>query len=716
MRKSCLLYFCVVCLASVSPLIAQQQDSFTEIQKTVRTGRLDVAVNMLNKYIRQNPDSIKAYLLLGRVHLAIGGPNNKTAAEKAFLEGLRHDPNNVDLLKRLASVKENQQMVELSTHWLEKAIKIDPNDQQMIDKLLESYIQAGAKKKVEKLRSLVDEALKKNPDSSQSYLTKGKMEITLNQADKAIPLLEKGLELDPKNPDIIRQLSDAYLWTGNGDKFQEYYFRWLATENDFSTLSKEYEIATLAMADDEIIKFNKVSFSEKGKYLINYWRGQDPYPVTFPNERLIEHIWRVMYSRVAFHTIEGNLSFDDRGKVFIRWGQPDEHFSDPSMELIGDGIGHGIKQSNESWYYPSIGLFMAFDFVSYGGYYHEVPTLVDAIPGGQGLNIAQGLYKQRDFMGGIYTQIANRTGESFQSDLLSFRNDIMSARRNTKPRYKLALDMPKLEFTYRTAQFRGDSGRTRVELAYGIPLEQLGTLPEEDSTFAYIFENDIVLIDSASRRNLHVKGHQRFLCPTGFDYSRITYLNEEYNAVFPGPYKMTFQLIEMTNKKGDFTSKPLIVRNFSGDSLMTSDLKFSQQIDVSGVDSLTGAEKLSVMPYPFSFVNQKKPINLYFEIYNLLLKPEKGSRYRISLNVARERKKGEYVTMPLQTLGKIFSGGKSQTIETTYEREGNSMTAHERILLDFSGLESGHSRLTVTVEDLNARQSVQSNIEFNLKK
>lgn len=351
-KKSCLLYFCVVCLACISPLLAQQHVSFSEIQKTVRTGRLDAAVAMLNKYIRQNPDSIKAYLLLGRVHLAIGGPNNKTAAEKAFLDGLRHDPNNVDLLKRLASVKENQQMVELSTHWLEKAIKIDPNDQQMIDKLLESYIQAGAKKKVEKLRALVDEALKKNPDSSQSYLTKGKMEITLNQADKAIPFLEKGLELDPKNPDIIRQLSEAYLWTGVGDKFQEYYFRWLETENDFSNLRKEYEITALIMPDDEIIKFSKIPFSEKGKYLVNYWRKHDPYQVTFQNERLIEHMWRVMYSRVAFHTIEGSLGFDDRGKVFIRWGQPEDSFRDPSMELISPGA--GIKQQNESWYYPSI--------------------------------------------------------------------------------------------------------------------------------------------------------------------------------------------------------------------------------------------------------------------------------------------------------------------------------------------------------------------------
>ena len=81
----------------------------------------------------------------------------------------------------------------------------------------------------------------------------------------------------------------------------------------------------------------------------------------------------------------------------------------------------------------------------------------------------------------------------------------------------------------------------------------------------------------------------------------------------------------------------------------------------------------------------------------------------------RRRKTGDYITLPIQALGRIFSRGKPQIIESAYERENSGRTALEYIELDLSGLEAGHSRLTVTVEDLIANDMVSNSFEFDLE-
>lgn len=712
-----IILFSMVGLEHIVSVQAQQL-SLTEIQQTIRTGRLDQAVRLLDKYIHQNPDSINAYILLARVHLAIGGFNERTAAESVLLKAYRLDKQNAEILKLLSEIKGNQGMPEQSTKYLEKAIKVVPTDHQVLNKLLDLYIRLHSKSKVKEIELTLKEALEKNSENPLMYLSLGKLKTYMGDSDTAVAILKKGLKFDPKNPAIHRTLSEAYLFIGYGDEFTEEYLNWLETEQDYNELNREFEIAAMIMPADEAGKFNKIEYKEKRDYLLRFWRENDPYPVTSSNERLVEHVRRVLYSKALFHTIQGNLGFDDRGKVYIRLGEPEDRFLDPAPKTtyLEDGVFTNLEfipRSNESWYYPSYGYYMAFDFVSYGGdYYHEVASLDEIYPRAF-LGIGQIFYKDRDHLGGIYTSLANSS--DYANRVREFITESVSVKRGAKPRYEIALDLKKLEYVYKTFQFRGDSGKTRVEWAYSVPLKQLQSPSKNDSAMTYLFQSDFILIDSLFKRNLHTQSKRKFVCPRDLDYSKLLFLSEEKYNVFSGKYNMTLQIIENVNKIGDYSTEPLNVRNFSGDSLMISDLKFSQQVSSFGVDSTTGRENLYIMPYPFSSVKKMKPIYLYFEIYNLFLEPEQKSKYNISLSVARRIKKEEYVTLPLQVLGKIFTGGKTQSIETTYNRESNSRSVVEYILLDISGLQNGNSRLTVMVEDLLANKKQQNSIEFELE-
>ncbi|MCL5019229.1 MAG: GWxTD domain-containing protein, partial [Patescibacteria group bacterium] len=640
-------------------------------------------------------------------------------------KALRIKPNTEKVLEFLAQIKERQGMSSDAAKLRERTIKKNPAETKNIFELLQFYIVEGNKEKIRELQPKIEEAVKKNPKEMINYLTLGQLQLSQNHLDTAITVLNKGLKLDSTNGALHKSLSEAYVRNGQGDAFTEEYYIWLEIEKDPKVLDREYAIAELCMSDSEVAVFKQISFQEKPSYLIRYWRERDPYPVTIQNERLIEHFRRILYSERSYRTAQGNLGFDDRGKVYVRWGEPDGRFTDPVPGMSGEFL----IRANESWYYPSYGINMGFDFVNIGGYYQEVPSLIDAFVGNahysssqamqeEGTLVAlQQLYQQREHLGGIYHRLATEPDKQmFHFDVTAIPTGAKSTKRSHVPRFEFKLSVPKLEFIYRTAQFRGDSGKTLLEFAYGVPIKQLEQDTKNDTLSFFTFQTDFVLMDTLSRRNLHIMGEQKFVRKPGIDYADIYYLNAEKNQIFPSPYKMSFQILEANGKKADYCTEPIRVRDYRSDTLMISDLKFSQDIHSMGFDSTTGTEKLSMLPYPFSFVHRNKSIFLYFEVYNLSIEPGTGSKYRISLKAAHERQKGDYLTLPIRSIGRIFIKGKPQIIESMYERDNRSIDSNEYIELDLSGFEQGNTRLTVTVIDLVKLKKVENSIDFNLKK
>jgi len=696
-----------------------QNIKFDDISESIKTGELNKAVSLLEKYIYQNPDSINAYILLGNVHLAIGGPNHRSEAVRVFRDALYRDSKNVEIIKKLAEIKGDQKLTGESTKWLEYAFKLDEKDLTMLDQLLDHYIEKKDQTKIMKLREHLEKTYKENPDNSFIMLSLAKLEMFSDHAEKAIPLLENAIKRDPDNPVIHKELSKACLVEGYGDRFTNEYYKWLEMEQDAEALQREYDIAEFAMSYETRSQFHKLPFQEKRDFLIQYWREHDPYPVSVLNERLMEHVRRVMYSELAFHNSQSKIGFDDRGMVYIRWGAPDQRYNDivPAPITVEEDE-FSLVRDNESWYYPSLGLYMYFDFIEVGGYFQEIPNLSEALYGGSSPNdpsdkIIRRIYEKRSHLGGIYQRLAY--DGDIRNSLNELKVDKTNQERNIVPKLELELGIEKLHFSSRIAQFRGDSNRTEVDLVYGVPLNQINFLEATDSTVVLTFQNDFILFDSHARRNHHVRNQQSISCPSGFDYSGINYISEEIAEVYPGKYTVTFQIIERTGRMGDYIKKPLYIHDFSGTSLLMSDLKFSQQIMSLGIDSVSGIEKFDVSPYPFDYVRSNKAILLYFEIYNLSLVPDKGTNYEISLKMEREIKKGEYAVELLRSFGRIFTGGKLRKIETSYQRQGNSQFSNEYIELDLSALNQGHSRLTVIVKDLNMNKEVENSIEFDLK-
>lgn len=735
-------------------LFAQDYKELYNVIKIIENGDYKKSISLLKKYNQYYPDRVDGIILLGQIYMTLKGYNNQDFAELTFREGLKRDPNNKVILQFLTDLSKKSHIPQKTLYYLKRSFKVNPNNPEVLGQLIDYYVSEGNEKDLQNLESTTVDWVNANPDSISGYVSLGRLYLSLRKVDKAIEVLKNGLKKDINCSSLQRTLAEAYLFKGNGSLFTETYYYWLAHENDPKILESEFQLFELAISDETAKEFREIPQPEKANYLINYWRAQDPNPITIQNERLIEHFQRIEYAGSHFMSANSPLGFDDRGKVYVRWGPPEEKYAN-SMPVLDSGIDDNFIESartsgniatsfpptkavrgNESWYYPSIGYYMAFDFVSYGGYYNEVPSLVDAIVGskpGPTVDISranpegfenyfnwksiQQMYKERSHLGGIYASLAGRSVDAFANDLThTIPLEKISTVRNHKPRYELSLAIAPLDFTVRPIQFRGDSGLTKVDFLYGLELNQLKPVSKPDSGFIFRFQNDLVFFDSLNRRTLHRQFQQEYVNSPYFDYAKMSFTGECKIEIIPGKHEMAFQMIETSNKKGNIKKEKILIRDFIGNELMISDLKLSPQIKVIGIDEKTGRENLNILPYPFTRVVKNQQIFVYFEIYNLLLTPDQKSRYEISLKMEREIKKGEYAVELLRSFGKIFTREKSQQIETSYQRQGNNQTAREYIELDLSGLKPGHSRLTVTVNDMNVGKHVDNSMEFNLVK
>jgi len=82
-----------------------------------------------------------------------------------------------------------------------------------------------------------------------------------------------------------------------------------------------YEDITEVSSPQEAAYFARISGEQRMIFLRKFWLRRDPTPITLANERMMEHFRRVWYARKHFS--KGHQPWDDRGSVYIRYGEPD---------------------------------------------------------------------------------------------------------------------------------------------------------------------------------------------------------------------------------------------------------------------------------------------------------------------------------------------------------------------------------------------------------
>lgn len=101
--------------------------------------------------------------------------------------------------------------------------------------------------------------------------------------------------------------------------------------------------ASTLLPSDSLLIFRQLPMGEKERWIERLWRGADPTPDTGENESRNEFRRRVSYANARYSVFERGM-FSDRGRVYIRYGEPDE----VKIELIPVGessLGHVIQDT-----------------------------------------------------------------------------------------------------------------------------------------------------------------------------------------------------------------------------------------------------------------------------------------------------------------------------------------------------------------------------------
>ncbi|MGH7455582.1 MAG: hypothetical protein ACRENG_29780, partial [bacterium] len=348
---------------------------------------------------------------------------------------------------------------------------------------------------------------------------------------------------------------------------------------------------------------------------------------------------------------------------------------------------------NESWNYEHIAPDLVFNFVREGGRFRLVTDLRKAVSGGRmrdrTLQTAA-LYLQRQNLSPVYfnlardleevgNQIRDWPGESQLSRLdntlqlaldRSIRTIKESIRKSPAEAFIRKVTEPELPFFADLAQFRGEQKQTRIAISIGVDLGAVSAIVDSGGyrpagvIYSYILsDHNGEPIYSAEKK----KTVPTTAAGTASVLGSVGVIELDCH---PDQYLIFLRAAEATGPRRSIGKLPLVVRDFSGDHLMLSDVQFYMPISGGEPDAETADVKL--LPYPIATVLKSTPLTVYFEIYNLL-KIGLNNEYRIDYNVTEARTAKNL----LRTITKPFRKNDEASITLSEMRTVTQPTSRE---------------------------------------
>jgi GWxTD domain-containing protein len=487
------------------------------------------------------------------------------------------------------------------------------------------------------------------------------------------------------------------------------YFRGLEILTDSGTFETLFESTQLLFDAAEKAEFSQLSNHGKGRFMKKIWLGRDPSPGTVLNERLIEHFRRVEFARNNFHYTAPPY-YDDRGKIYIKFGAPGERFSLP--------VGQTIAKANESWCYGDIHPDLVFDFVEDGGIYRLVEDLREAaLPGtdpSARLLIVGELYNQRSHISNVYARLSVGLD---QSKMAQFHSDRIRAKSETPPDVFVPDKEAKpLPIVYKLSQFRGHPDSTEALFYFSVPAAAFNfTSATETEKFQSNLDYTLVLLDSLYDPQYQFNLSKPLYLPSLENVKFGNFVFQNHHQFSPGQYEMQILVKTDAPKRAGLYQEAYKIKNFQTDTLAISDLLLAASIEAAeSGEKLFVRNQLKLIPHPFYSVLYHKPIYLYFEIYNLGYNDHGEVNYEIEYTAKTIAAKQTVVEKAWNFFGGIFGGQSNPAISTAHRRTEKSRDVFEYLAFDFQNMKVGRTRLAVTVTDLQLGQTVSDSVEFNL--
>ncbi|NOZ62890.1 MAG: GWxTD domain-containing protein [Calditrichaeota bacterium] len=459
---------------------------------------------------------------------------------------------------------------------------------------------------------------------------------------------------------------------------------------------------------------------EKNQFEMKYWKLVDPTPNAEKNEFYEEFLSRVEYAQKHYSSLVAPLFVDDRGKYYIKYGPPDDR-------VFSSGVGKPYDD-NETWAYYDYNLFV--DFVHQIGFgYREVNNLLDAVTAGplnEKVFRAAELYTERESLHQKYLgfrDILNgkeglRSESAFHRLIDGLRTEKQIIKETAPPaRFTFSYNKVALDARLDACVFRSKLGFSRVEFYYSFAMNQLSFKAGSHVPFESLVERQLTIFNDKFQKIIDKTETLKLVANSKQQIQKRIYLNQHTEELMPGNYYVILRLDNIGGNRLAILRSHLTVPDFSGDSLMLSQIQFSSLIR-EGMKNFRNLKpnNIQVVPYLGNQFHKDKPIYIYFEIYNLKKDETGRTRFKVDYKIKSMTEYSESVlASAIQFVSHLIGKKKKETVGSSFENEGQDEFQQIYLSIDFSKVATGATSLQIEVTDLNSGQNAKQLRRFILK-
>ncbi len=758
-----LLLFCFIGHASAED--TDLDALYLKAQTLGRKTLIREALKTLNEAVPSSADSTLLLARIGHLYLRLQLPDSAEAAfVRALKNDPHHGESHLGMGRVLL---EYRNKLKRATSHLEKAIQADANRVESYEVLGRTYLARSKEKDAMQAANkalqinprygpahlLLARLYRKKDDISRAlshyntYLSYGAQDET--------PALEFALEfLTEKRYNIVTQIaahmSDARRLPLLAQVLlasRRYEDALSVFQKYLDTLSQRekalYEDISLIATPEEIASYRAIPDRDVDAFLDAFWIRKDPFGTTGGSQRRAEHYRRVWHARTFFGRYK--YPFDQRGEIYIRYGEPDYRstWREPNasvpipVQRIQEKLAfqlYGRPGTTATYTGPVFPVRIAlrnvesnlpleeddgtlglrgWKPVTAGNDFSSVPWEVWIYPDiNHGIEVVFTDEMHTNIYGYAPVPTIDRedaydvASRGSPLRFLRLMNDYspasqVAAAAAKKPERYDTSDLDPLNFYYESLSFRGKNGKTDLQINIGLPIDEVAMSSDPDTTV--VIERRIALVDDQNREAKRLRENVAISLPPGLRGKSLIARDRIDIPLSPGEYDLAVQMWRIhTNRLGNYREK-VRLHDFSGDSLMLSDLQIAQHIEEqspteSQSDTLSARDKWRITTSPSRTFFQGTPIFAYFEIYNLTRDTFGQTRYEVAFAVAPEKGR-ELASQPR------IKRRDGELITVQYEQTGRELWIADYVELDIGRVEPGRYRLIMTVKDLNSAQT-----------
>ena len=505
-----------------------------------------------------------------------------------------------------------------------------------------------------------------------------------------------------------------------------------------------YEDIWPLLPDGEKGAYRALGDLEREKYRVRFWRSKNPNLSNPYNERQLAHYERVWIARWEFG--RENHPWDRRGEVYIRYGEPDYRARSGWVPALPSTRVQEVKEKvyRELYRTPHNGELIGpvFPIRSDRGF-STLRDLPDQNAERDGSRVEELLADetpdeayapvtmQRDrsivpWESWVYTDVDGGMVIDFTRELggvsgfdfapippippTMLKDNIRLAEHAPAIRYQNAIvnrpdefrSAPRLAlgtFYCDWADFRGGAGKTRVDVAYGIPLKTLLVVTDGQRP-QVVFNRAVALADSAYRM-VYRQARKVQLAVDTSDVATREVVDIARQDVPAGRYHLTVTVTDALTGRQAVLKRDVTIDDYGGEQLQLSDLLLVKSLSDTLRDVRFRRGNWQVVPNPRRVVHAPNPLGFYCEVYHLTKDEFGQTRYRVTTAVKS-----------VATQRRPSGAAERAEVALSYEQVGDSTWERLPLEVDLEHAQPGQNRLFVIIEDLVARTRVAKDTFF----